>query len=211
MSAKTPVKGHTSKHVHKAKKHHKAKGKHHPAHNPNPVPQFRVVPPHAVGKPAGHPKPRGFAVGDLLPACALEAVAMSLRLAGQRVSDDDVAGLWELYGELSIPDALAAFGQAGFRVQSAPDEFVFDDLDDDLAVLHLGARVGEQLNRHDAAQFEPLGGLVVDRPSVHALILGVDVPGPHAVLATADGWWSWGKLYDPWPCRVEEAWAVSWS
>lgn len=40
------------------------------------------------------------------------------------------------------------------------------------------------------------------------LLLGVDVPGPHAVLATSAGWWSWGELYSPWPCRVEEAWAV---
>ena len=44
------------------------------------------------------------------------------------------------------------------------------------------------------------------------LILGVDLPGPHAVLATADGWWSWGELWCP--CEfpdavIEEAWAVS--
>ena len=44
------------------------------------------------------------------------------------------------------------------------------------------------------------------------LILGVDLPGSHAVLATADGWWSWGELYCP--CEfpdavIEEAWAVS--
>ena len=44
------------------------------------------------------------------------------------------------------------------------------------------------------------------------LILGVDLPGPHAVLATADGWWSWGELYCP--CEfpdavIEEAWAVN--
>jgi hypothetical protein len=37
------------------------------------------------------------------------------------------------------------------------------------------------------------------------------VPGPHAVLATRDGWWSWGELFTPWPARVSEAWAVSWS
>jgi hypothetical protein len=43
------------------------------------------------------------------------------------------------------------------------------------------------------------------------LILGVDRPGPHAVLATADGWWSWGELYSPWPAAIEAAWAVSWS
>lgn len=46
------------------------------------------------------------------------------------------------------------------------------------------------------------------------LILGVDLPGPHAVLATPDGaWWSWGEPYDPaaWPDAViEEAWEVRW-
>ncbi len=42
------------------------------------------------------------------------------------------------------------------------------------------------------------------------VLLGVDRPGPHAVLATPDGWWSWGELYSPWPARIEEAWVVSW-
>jgi hypothetical protein len=47
----------------------------------------------------------------------------------------------------------------------------------------------------------------------HALILGIDLPGPHAVLAAADGWWSWGELHCPceWPDAViEEAWALTW-
>ena len=44
------------------------------------------------------------------------------------------------------------------------------------------------------------------------LILGIDLPGSHAVLATADGWWSWGELHCP--CEfpdavIEEAWAVN--
>jgi len=45
------------------------------------------------------------------------------------------------------------------------------------------------------------------------LILGVDLPGPHAVLAVPGGWHSWGELYDPaaFPDAViEEAWAVTW-
>ena len=215
MSAKTPVKGHAAKHVHKKVKHHKAKGKHHPSkqHQPATGTGHNV---HTVATHAKPAKPRGFAVGDLLPACAAEAVAMSLRLAGQPVSDDEVAWLWELAGarELSIPEALAAaarFGLAGFRVQPAPDEFVVADLGDDLAELQLGARIGGHLLGGDAAQFEALGGLVANRPSIHAAILGVDVPGPHCVLATPDGWWSWGQLWSPWPCRIEEAWTVTWS
>ena len=46
------------------------------------------------------------------------------------------------------------------------------------------------------------------------VILGLALPAPHAVLATADGWWSWGELHCPceFPDAVtEEAWAVSWS
>lgn len=47
------------------------------------------------------------------------------------------------------------------------------------------------------------------------LILGLDLPeGPHAVLATPGGWWSWGELYDPseFPGAViEEAWEVRWT
>lgn len=48
---------------------------------------------------------------------------------------------------------------------------------------------------------------------VSGLILGVDLPGPHAVLTTPGGWWSWGELYDPdqFPDAViEEAWEVTW-
>ena len=45
------------------------------------------------------------------------------------------------------------------------------------------------------------------------VILGVNLPGPHAVLATPDGWWSWGELWClcEFPDAViEEAWEVSW-
>lgn len=45
------------------------------------------------------------------------------------------------------------------------------------------------------------------------LILGIDLPGPHAVLTVPGGWWSWGDLYHPavFPDAViEEAWAVTW-
>jgi hypothetical protein len=111
-----------------------------------------------------HAKARGYAVGELLPVCSFEAVAQALRLAGQRVTDDELAWLYELHGELSIPDAAAALG---VTVRPAPS----------------------------------MAG---------TLLLGVDVPGPHAVLATPDGWWSWGELYAPWRCRIEEVWEVTW-
>ena len=50
----------------------------------------------------------------------------------------------------------------------------------------------------------------LDRPG---LILGADLPGPHAVLTVPGGWWSWGELYDPadFPDAViGEAWEVTW-
>lgn len=52
-----------------------------------------------------------------------------------------------------------------------------------------------------------------DLTATGPLILGVDLPGPHTVLADAGRWWSWGDPYDPaaFPDAVaEEAWAVSW-
>lgn len=48
---------------------------------------------------------------------------------------------------------------------------------------------------------------------VHPLILGLELPGPHAVLAEPGRWWSWGEPYDPasWPdAIIEEAWEVTW-
>jgi hypothetical protein len=45
------------------------------------------------------------------------------------------------------------------------------------------------------------------------VLLGVDLPGPHAVYATPAGWWSWGQLWQPadFPdATIEEAWTVNW-
>jgi len=159
----------------------------------------------AIGKA---PKVALARAGDLLPVCAFEAVAQSLRLAGQFVHDDDVAGLWDLAGADPLGASLAAaldaarlHGLAGCRPQGErlerlgpvrlADEFRLPRRDDPALPL-------------DPFEHFPAG-------DAHALILGIDVPGPHAVLATADGWWSWGELHDPWECRVGQAWAVSWS
>lgn len=149
----------------------------------------------------------GFAVGDLLPVCSAQALAQSLRLAGQRVSDDEVLELHYRAGGsademVSVGEALAAaalFGLAGCRpveFKAHPQRGEFGKLCSDL------------LGGTGQASPNPLGPFVVRD---HGLILRIDVPGPHAVLATRDGWWSWGELYSPWPARVSEAWAVSWS
>ena len=145
---------------------------------------------------AHHAKAVGLAVGDWLPVCAFEAVAQSLRLAGQPVHDDDVCELWHLLGErpdgVPVGEALAAVARFGLDsqrphfAQQPPSGLAFE--------FPCGVFVGDQVANDS-----------------HGLILRIDVPGPHAVLATDRGWWSWGELYDPWPCRVEEAWAVSWT
>jgi hypothetical protein len=226
VSAKTAAKGHTVKHT-KTSKAKKKTAKHAPAHHKTAVTHKATG--HKVttkGTHATHAKAVGFAVGDLLPVCGFEAVAQSLRLAGQFVHDDEVAWLWELTGADPLGASVAAaldtaslHGLAGLRprferlagvgihaadhlaLPFAQDEAVsVGPFEDFLAGdLHLnlqlsGLKVGTRASRSNTA-----------------FILHVDVPGPHAVLATADGWWSWGELYSPWAATVEAAWAVSWS
>jgi hypothetical protein len=166
----------------------------------------------------------GFAIGDLLPVCSAQALAQSLRLAGQRVSDDEVLELHYLAGGsademVSVGDALAAaarFGLAGCRpallsgsgLDAASGPARPEDpsvppgvgLECDSAALGAASRLAP-----------PPAGSALQPGSSWSQILLIDVPGPHAVLATADGWWSWGELLSPWPARVSEAWAVSWS
>lgn len=230
MSARVPARGHTLKHV-KTGKAAKRTVKHRPNHHKLPATHHAAGHKvHAKGTHAHHAKAAGFAVGDLLPVCALEAVARSLRLAGQPVGDDEVEHLWELLGApaegVSVGEALAAAALLGLggagpgRVHPVQLPLL------SAAMVRPGYR--QVYGAVQAPQF-PVLAPVVDWAAVPALcgefarmtgypasgggalILRIDVPGPHAVLATADGWWSWGELHDPWPCRVEEAWAVSWS
>ena len=221
MSAKATAKGHAAKHV--TAKKHAAASKHRPNHHKKPATSKATG--HKVTAKAKHPahaKAVGFAVGDLLPVCGFEAVAQSLRLAGQFVHDDEVAWLWELRGSpaagVPVGDALAAaalFGLAGYRpaAQELPGPRRHGRVDEhgdaeDFAWM-LGMR--PVLSRTGVHHLEVALDESVQQVFGHGLILRIDVPGPHAVLATADGWWSWGELHSPWPCRIEEAWAVSWS
>ena len=61
------------------------------------------------------------------------------------------------------------------------------------------------------ASFAPAA---ISETKFQGFILGVDLPGPHTVLATPDGWWSWGEPWCPWcdfpDAVIEEAWVVSW-
>lgn len=216
MSAKPHASGHTSKHVSSRK--HSGTSKHRPNHHKKPVTHHHQG--HKVTVKGTHPhhaKAVGFGVGDWLPVCAFEAVAMSLRLLGQPVHDDDVCELWHLLGEpdegVSVGEALAAaalFGLAGFRpvavAEGAQGACVPALKRAVLTVRAFPALLESPINSGD----QPEATVRHLRPP-QSLILRVDVPGPHAVLATPGGWWSWGELCDPWPCHVSEAWTVSWA
>lgn len=146
---------------------------------------------------------------------------MSLRLAtdsGVPVTDSDVLALYFATADgpddgASIEDALDAAGQFGIGGVRLVD---YEPL-----VVTGAASVRRRplsaLGR--AVEWHGQLGLALAadqdvEDTGHGLILGLDLPeGPHAVLATDGGWWSWGELYDPaqFPGAViEEAWAVTW-
>jgi hypothetical protein len=157
--------------------------------------------------------------GDGVACCSAEALAASLRLAGGCVSDDDVLALyWRTASDpdegasiLATLDAVALHGLGGAK----PSKIFHLSRS---SYLPICSPVEEATDL--AAEFIPLAvpanllkvGTRASRSNA-ALILGIDLPGPHTVLATPDGWWSWGELYDPaaFPDAViEEAWAVEW-
>ena len=94
--------------------------------------------------------------------------------------------------------------------------------DDDVLELHWLAGGDEDTGVSILAALEAAAafGLAGYRPrwfgpakGARYSIFGLELPGPHAVLAEPRRWWSWGKRYDPsdFPdARVEEAWAVTW-
>lgn len=150
--------------------------------------------PHHRAVPAKKPVKRGLALGEGVACCVAEALAASLRLSGRSVEPSDVLALYEHTARdenagasiWETLEALSGCGLAGVR----PVRFreVMPCEADGLPSFPRGSRAG--------------------------LILGVDLPGPHTVLATPEGWWSWGGLYDPacWPDAViEEAWTVQWA
>jgi hypothetical protein len=188
MAKKPAGKGHSAKHAGHSK-HVQGQGKHHPkaqhkAQHQHHAHQQQKV--HTVAKGHKGHKARGLALGSEVACCTAEALAASLRLSGRPVSDGDVLRLYE-------------------RTEGASDTGA-----PILAALEAAARFG-------------LGGVrpgsfrAVDPAEVanhgSGLVLGLELPGAHTVLATPAGWWSWGELHCPceWPGAVaEEAWAVMW-
>ena len=154
-----------------------------------PVPAAR---PAAVRKPVR----RKLALGEAVACCAAEALAASLRLTGRRVSDADVLALYERTADgpdvgasiLATLEAAAEYGLAGVHLIDF-----------------------REVMPHDPDWYQrSLPSLCETRAG---LILGADLPGPHALLDDGRCWWSWGEPHDPaaFPYAViEEAWAVAW-
>jgi hypothetical protein len=195
-SSKHAPKHHSKASKHKAAKHAPAKKQHAaaPAAGMNPLPK-------------GPAKPRKLTPDGAVALCSARAVAESLRLAlGVIASDDDVLELY--FRTASDPDegasilatlhAAATFGLAGARLAA------FSTAGAGGGDPNPVAKPLSPAPRAPAASAQPGG-----------LILGTELPGPHAVTVAPDGCWvSWGEHYDPadFPdAVVEEAWAVSWS
>ena len=118
--------------------------------------------------------------------CGAEALAASLRLEGVSVPDAEMLDLfWRAGGHPDKGLPLVTLLEAASEAGLAGFRPSFEAAD--LGEVHDGGR---------------------------QLILAAELPGPHAVLATDEGWWSWGELWCP--CEfpdaaVEEAWAVTWA
>ena len=161
-----------------------------------PVPVAVQRAKHAAAVKATSKKPskaktvRKLALGEGVACCAAEAVAASLRLAGRPVTDADVLALYR--HTAGDPDAGATI----------------------LATLEAAAEYG--LAGVPAGSTLRPGGLSSDCElrRMSGVLLGLELPGPHAVLDDGVAWWSWGEPYDPaaWPDAViEEAWTVTWA
>lgn len=192
--------GHAKKHAHAAKHVHGKHPKHHPAHQKAAHHQTQKRKVHTVGHHQSHAKGLAVVPGDVA-CCVSEALAASLRHLqppGLSITAADVLALHRAAGAddergapiLAVLEAASELTLAGFRP-------VFEEV--------MPNAPGHNDSRHAEL------GL---RASRAGLILGVDLPGPHTVLATPEGWWSWGELFCPWcdfpDAVIDEAWEVSW-
>lgn len=159
-------------------------------------------------KAKAHPR-RKLALGSAVACCSAEAVAASLRLAGHAVTDSDVLALyWHTARDehagasiLATLEAAAEFGLAGVRPVSfravGPDETV-------ASLLTCEDAIRDSHNRRSGAG--PANGAA-------SLLLGLELPGPHAVADDGGCWWSWGERWPAWAfpdAAIEEAWSVTW-
>lgn len=204
---KTAAAGNSHKHVSSAK--HKGTAKHKPTAKKSEA-KAKGAKATVKAKHPAHPKARALALGDAVACCSAEAVAASARLAGLRVTDDDVLALhWAAGGTadrgVPIAAALAAaarHGLAGCRPASFAPAGPAESWPGCMTCGFMMHESGSRWSR---------GG---PRIASSGLILGLELAaGPHAVLADAGRWWSWSR---PWPPSAfagvtEECWAVAWS
>jgi hypothetical protein len=115
--------------------------------------------------------------------CTADALACSLRLSGWTVTAADVLALYKLTAD--GPDTGASI------VATLDAAYVFG-----------------------LAGVRPVSfAAVYDLDAPGPLLLGVDLPGRHTVLASEGRWWSWSE---PFPLAafpdavIEEAWEVTW-
>ena len=187
---KTATKGHTTKHA-KTKTKHEKTSKHTPAKTAKKATAHKATV-HTKAKAATHAKATALALapGDVA-CCAAEALAADLRLQDYAVSDAEMLDLfWRAGGHpdkgLPIAEMLEAVSELGLA-GVRPVRFEPVDLADPWRLLDEGLR---------------------------SIILGLELPGPHAVCDDGHWWWSWGE---PYPVTafpdavVEEAWAVTWA
>ena len=166
---------------------------------------------------------RGLAIGEGAACCSAEALAASLRLAGGTASDDDVLALhWAVAGDWDTGSSIwaalesaAESGLAGMRPQwfgpiGSGARGVGPPAD--IGPLRVPPFTGAHIPTATLARHRPAGTASASRGT--SVVLGLDLPGAHAVTVDARGrWWSWGQPYDPsaFPdAVVEEAWAVTW-
>ena len=214
MKQTSSAAGHTSKHAWVTYKHSKT-SKHTPAKTVSSKTGGKTTVT-AVAKPVVGAKAVGLSLGEGVACCAAEALAASLRLSGRPVADEDVLALyWHTAGDedagasiLSTLEAAWRYGLGGVR----PARWGMAWRDSNPQTPAHSAPTRAHISAWAPA---PDSNTAPGHPYGHdsALILQVELPGPHAVLATPEGWWSWGELHDPaeWPdAVVEEAWAIQW-
>jgi hypothetical protein len=181
--------GTTKKHAGGAK-HHAAGTKHHPHHESAHERKARA---HDRKVAAAHGKP-GKPGKTAKPA---KAKQLALGDDVACCSAEALAASLRLSGwPVTNEDVLALY-----RLTAADDD--------------VGATIQEAL---EAAMWAGLAGVRVTAywpasPASPAVLLGLTEPA-HAVLATPEGWWSWGQLYEHEflaSAGIDEAWELRWA
>lgn len=167
--------------------------------------------PGPVKKSQPSKKPRGLALGEAWPCCSAEALGVSLRLAGWPVAEEDVLALHVAAGGsrdagvsiLAALEAASEYGLAGVRPRG------FESCWD--ALQRSDEWIGQAVEVDGLDSLgKPLHPFGRDQ---HGLIVGAELPGPHALALDGAGVWTWGEWH-PWPCfsgaLIEEAYMIEW-